>query len=136
MKTELLRNTAAALALALGAASGAAAQSGGAGQPSYQQAPAGIEPVSDAEVRTFVIAVSEVSEIVDDYRPQLQSADTEEEAAAIQQVAQEEMIMAVTQNGMELERYNNIMSASRQDVELSQRIAAEAQRYEREQNGG
>lgn len=134
MKTELLRNTAAALALALGAASGAAAQSGG--QQSYQQAPAEIEPVSDAEVRTFVVAASDVSEIADTYRPRLQSADSEDEAAAIQQAAQEEMVMAITQNGMELERYNNIMAAARQDVELSQRITTEAQRYEQEQNGG
>lgn len=135
MKTELLRNTAAALALALGAASGAAAQSGG-GQQSYQQAPAEIEPVSDAEVRTFVVAASDVSEIAETYRPQMQSAGSEDDATAIQQAAQEEMVMAITQNGMELERYNNIMTAARQDVDLSERIRAEAERYEQEQNGG
>lgn len=136
MKTELLRNTAAALALAVGAASGAAAQSAGAGQQSAQQAPAEIEPVSDAEVRTFVVANAEVSQIAETYRPQLQSAGSDEEAAEIQQTAQEEMVMAVTETGMEVERYNNIMAAARQDVELSQRITAEAQRYEQEQNGG
>lgn len=135
MKAEYLRNTAAALVLALGVAGGAVANTASYNQQSYQEAPVEIEPVSDSEVRTFVEASSEVSEIAETYRPQLQSADSQDEAAAIQQAAQEEMVQAVTQSGIDLERYNAIMTATRQDVELSQRITAEAVRYEQEQNG-
>ncbi len=131
MKIDLMRNTAAALALVFGAAGGAAAQPADPGQGAYQE-PAGIGPVSDAEIRSFVQAAANVTDVVETYRPQLQAAESEDAAMAIQTEAQDEMEQAITEAGMEMDRYNDIMAAARRDVELSQRIAAEVERADQQ----
>lgn len=138
--TSIFMTTASALALALGAASAAPAAAALAQQQGQQQGmPAQqepqIEPVSDEEIWSFVRAVDDVSEIVEDMRPQLEAAQDPEEAQVIQQGAQAEMLEAVESHGLSAQRYNEINAAAQSDPELGGRVAEIAQEH-REQQGG
>lgn len=98
-----------------------------------QQAPE-ISPVSDEEIWNFVRAVDDVSDIVQEVRPQLEAASDQEEAQLIQQAAQAQMLQAVEDQGLTPERYNEINMAAQSDPELGERISAIAEEH-REQNG-
>jgi hypothetical protein len=86
--TTMFKTTASALALALGAAYAAPAAMAQQQPPQQQGMPAQqqpeIAPVSDEEIWQFVRAVDDVSEIVEDMRPQLEPAIGQEEAQMIQ----------------------------------------------------
>ncbi|WBQ13705.1 DUF4168 domain-containing protein [Hyphomonadaceae bacterium BL14] len=130
------KTTASALALALGAAyatPAAMAQQQPPQQGMQQQAPE-ISPVSDEEIWNFVRAVDDVSDIVQEVRPQLEAASDQEEAQLIQQAAQAQMLQAVEDQGLTPERYNEINMAAQSDPELGERISAIAEEH-REQNG-
>jgi hypothetical protein len=138
--TTMFKTTTSALALALGAAYAAPAAMAQQQPPPQQQQgmPAQqqpeIEPVSDEEIWQFVRAVDDVSEIVEDMRPQLESANGQEEAQMIQQAAQAQMLEAVEGHGLTAQRYNEINMAAQADPELGQRISQIAEEH-REQNG-
>ncbi len=134
--TMMFKTTASALALALGAAyatPAAMAQQQPPQQGMQQQAPE-ISPVSDEEIWNFVRAVDDVSDIVQEVRPQLEAASDQEEAQLIQQAAQAQMLQAVEDQGLTPERYNEINMAAQSDPELGERISAIAEEH-REQNG-
>lgn len=136
--TAMFKTTASALALALGAAYAAPAALAQQQPPQQQGMPAQqqpeIAPVSDEEIWQFVRAVDDVSEIVEDMRPQLESANGQEEAQMIQQAAQAQMVEAVESQGLTAQRYNEINMAAQADPELGQRISQIAEEH-REQNG-
>lgn len=134
--TIMFKTTASALALALGAAyaaPAAMAQQQPPQQGMQQQAPE-ISPVSDEEIWNFVRAVDDVSDIVQEVRPQLEAASDQEEAQLIQQAAQAQMLQAVEDQGLTPERYNEINMAAQSDPELGERISAIAEEH-RDQNG-
>ena len=138
--TTMFKTTASALALALGAAYAAPAAMAQQQPPPQQQQgmPAQqqpeIEPVSDEEIWQFVRAVDDVSEIVEDMRPQLEAANGQEEAQMIQQAAQAQMLEAVENQGLTAQRYNEINMAAQADPELGVRISEIAEEH-RAQNG-
>jgi len=127
----------ATLSLVMGAAGAAPAAASMTAQQAQQPPAQGqqqIEPVSDAEIRNYVRSVDAVGEIIEEMRPQLQEAQTEEQASQIQLAAQEEMIEAVAENGLTPQRYNEINAAAQSDPELGQRIAEVAEQH-RAQSG-
>lgn len=119
---SLARIAAAGSAAAALAFAGAAA----AQQPADLKAQAGVEiaPVTDAEIETFVAATQEVVVIIEEYQPQLQAAESQEAAAALQQEAQDKLVAAVEAEGMSADRYNQINMAAAKDEELAARITA------------
>lgn len=135
----MFKTTASALALALGAAYAAPAAMAQQQQPPQQQGMQAqqqpeIAPVSDEEIWQFVRAVDDVSDIVDEMRPQLEAANGQEEAQMIQQAAQAQMLEAVEGHGLTPQRYNEINMAAQSDPELGARISEIAEEH-REQNG-
>lgn len=113
-----------AIAVALGTSSAAfaAPQQGNAAAqaPMQQQAPE--IDVSDEQLEQFVDAMTSVQEISGKYTEQFQSAETAEDAQAIQQKAQEEMIEAVNDSGLSADEYNTIVQAVQTDEELRARM--------------
>ncbi|MFN2349679.1 MAG: DUF4168 domain-containing protein [Thioalkalivibrio sp.] len=121
------------LALALAAAFGFSAAAHAQGQPqqgdpSYgAQPPAGMEQQQSANVDPqtldkFVDAFVAVQEIRQDFAKRLQSVEDETEAQSMQQEAQEEMIGAVEDKGLNVEQYNQVAMALQSDPAMMQRV--------------
>lgn len=87
------------------------------GQPEQQAA----APVSDADLEKFVSAESKVNEIRDDFSQRLGQVDNQEEAQSLQLEAQEKMVEAVQDEGLDVGRYNEIATRIQTDPELQQR---------------
>jgi len=81
-----------------------------------------------------VRAVDDVSEIVEEMRPQLDAANGQEEAQLVQQAAQAQMLEAVEGHGLTAQRYNEINMAAQSDPELGTRISEIAEEH-RAQDG-
>lgn len=100
--------------LALSASATAQAQ-----QPGAQQQTA---PVTDEEVKKFARAANKIAAISQKWTPQMQSAATQEEAQQIQEQVQAEMIAAIEDEGLTVQRYNEISSRAQVDEALAERI--------------
>ncbi|MEX1080507.1 MAG: DUF4168 domain-containing protein [Halofilum sp. (in: g-proteobacteria)] len=73
------------------------------------------------QIESFAAAQAEVQQIQQEFASQLQQAD-EEQASQLQQEAQQEMAAAVDEAGLEVQEFNSIAQASRNDEDLSERI--------------
>jgi hypothetical protein len=116
-----LKATTTAIALALAAApmvtltaQGAAAQSA--------------ESYSSEELDIFTDALLEVAQVRQKFTPQLQSAETEDEEAAIVEEANAEIMQVIEDtDGISVDRYTEIAQAASEDQELNQRIIKRVQ---------
>ena len=77
---------------------------------------------SDAELKSFAVIVVEVRRIADNYNPKLEAAQTIREQQQVELAATDEMTRAVIQEGMTVERYQEILKRSLTDPELEKRI--------------
>jgi len=102
----------AALVFALGLPVTAAAQQ----QP---QAPADI---TDSDLQSFAEAAAEVQALRQEWRPRLEAAEDEAEAAELQQQANMQMIAAVENSGITVDAYNQIAMAIQQNPELGEQV--------------
>ena len=109
------------LALGVISAGGAFAQ-----ETTMQEAPSTALTSADfdgAELDSFVQAYVEVNMIGQAFAPQLQSAATPEEQMQVQTQASEQMMGAIEAvEGIDLERYNEIMAVAQNDPDLVARI--------------
>ncbi|RUO56853.1 DUF4168 domain-containing protein [Pseudidiomarina homiensis] len=96
------------------------AQQAAQGQAMQQQQPQ-VE-ITDALLEKFVVAMSDVQKVSQKYSDQFQNAENAEEAQAIQQKAQEEMLAAVNDAGLSPDEYNAVIQRVQQDPELQQRL--------------
>lgn len=118
------------LALALAALfglSGTALAQQQEGQPSYgAEPPAGMEQqgaqIDPQTLDRFVDAFVAVQHIREDFAERLQAVENESEAQAMQQEAQEEMISAVEEKGLDVEEYNQVAMALQSDPAMMQRV--------------
>lgn len=109
----------AALGLALGAAAYAPAT---AGQPAGVQL-AQAQTYSDEKLQSFAMAALNVQQIRQDYTAQIQQAETEDERQQLAEAATQEMVDAVeSEPGISVEEYNEIIQASADNPELTDRI--------------
>jgi len=99
--TRLMTLPALALALALAAPTGAEAQA--ADTPDHE------------ELVQFTEAFLEVTEIRQDMEAQVAQAQSPEEANALQQEANDQMVAALDDHGMTTERYSEIVNLINQD---------------------
>lgn len=91
-------------------------------QPATQQAAA---PISDADLEKFVEAEEKVAEIRSEFTQKLNDAEDQSQAQSLQLEAQEKMMEAVSDVGIEVPVYNEIATRIQSDPELKQR----AQQY-------
>ncbi|MFC4725573.1 DUF4168 domain-containing protein [Glycocaulis abyssi] len=125
MKKSFLTAVLASTMFAAGASVPAAfAQQDGAQM--QQPAPAESASVTDEQISAYITAVQSVNMIIQTYQPQLDAAQSEEAAMAVQQEAQGEMQSAVEQSGLSVEEYTAIAAGSQTDPELAERINAQA----------
>jgi hypothetical protein len=107
------------------AAPAALAQQGTPAQAApVQSAPGQGQPmeVSDREVERFVDAHLQIVEIQQEYVPKIEEAGNAEQAQQLQNQANEEIIQAVRETGLEVQRYVAIAAAADQDEALRSRV--------------
>lgn len=95
-------------------------------QPGQPQQPARPD-FDDATLERFAGAWNEVQDIRDAYMDEIQAAGDAEQAQALQQEAQDKMVEAVTEAGVEVSEYNEIATHMGQDPEFAQMIMALAE---------
>lgn len=121
----------AACILALSVTGSAWAQAGAAEQTTPPEAaqPAPMpqsSDFSDEDVAKFAQANQQVQDIQTEYTQKLQaSGGDQEETASIQQEAQEKMIQAVEDTGLDVQKYNRILQVAQADPALVKRIQAQ-----------
>lgn len=77
---------------------------------------------SDTELKTFAGIVTQVQRIADAYRPKLEAAQTVREQEKVEVAAEDEMTRAVTQEGMTVERYKEILKQTMSNPEVAGRV--------------
>ena len=77
---------------------------------------------SDAELKSFAVAMVKVAVISDIYMPKLIIADTAEQQRQVEQVASREMTQAVEDEGMTIERFHQILAHARDNPEIAERV--------------
>ena len=74
---------------------------------------------SDADLDAFIATQKEMAGIQQTYSRKLQaSKDEPQKAMKVQQEAQQKMVEAVEENGLELERYNQIVRLAQHDADF------------------
>jgi hypothetical protein len=87
--------------------------------PAAQQAP---QDFNDTELKSFAVALVQVSRINDSYLPIYHAAKTPEEQQAVEQKASQEMVQAVEGAGMSVSKYHEILGQARANPEVANRI--------------
>lgn len=83
--------------------------------------------VDDATVEKFVVAYADVRDLQQKFSKKLETVESQEEAQALQQEAQQEMISAVEEAGLNVADYNQVVSAMEQNPQLRDDILRRAQ---------
>lgn len=79
--------------------------------------------IADKDVEKFADAQSKVEDIKGKYQEKVQAnAQEPEKAMEIQQQAQQEMVQAVKDAGLDVRKYNEIAQLSQYDTDLRKRI--------------
>ena len=86
------------------------------------QAPAVPQP-SDQQLQRFASASQKVSGVVDEYRPKVESAKTDEAKQKLVKEADEKMVQLVRADGLTVDEFNGISRAVQQDPQLQQRVS-------------
>ncbi|MFD4839273.1 DUF4168 domain-containing protein [Achromobacter sp. NPDC058515] len=109
------------------ALSGAPALAQQASQPQGQtQAQPGMAPAvqqpSDQQLQRFASASQKISGVVDEYRPKVDAAKSDEAKQKVVQEADAKMVQLVRADGLTVEEFNGIGQAVQQDPQLKQRV--------------
>jgi len=84
--------------------------------------PTSLSPPSDAELKSFAGAVVEVHRISDAYIPKLEAAGTADEEQKLEAAALREMVHAVENEGLSVEKYEEILTQAQTNRELVHRL--------------
>ncbi|HEY9318801.1 MULTISPECIES: DUF4168 domain-containing protein [Achromobacter] len=105
------------------ALSGASALAQNASQPPAQpqMAPAITQP-TDQQLQRFASASQKVSGVVDEYRPKVDAAKSDDAKQKVVQEADAKMVQLVRADGLTVEEFNGIGQAVQQDPKLKQRV--------------
>jgi hypothetical protein len=126
-RTLLAGVTAVALGFAGSLGVATAQETSPAAPASEAQAPAATAPqIDEQKLQSFATAFLEVSEVTQEYQPQIAAAGSVEAQQKLQQEAGQKMVDAVNStDGITVEEYNMIIQAAQADPELAQRINGE-----------
>ncbi len=101
---------------------------GGEAHPAAQPPPPQEQPptpeISDSQLSDFVDAYMRVQEVRERYHEPLTKAESPEEAEQIEQQAVSEMMSAISEEGMDMDTYNEIAAVIARDPEISARFNA------------
>ncbi|APE31525.1 hypothetical protein BOX17_11555 [Halomonas aestuarii] len=115
--------SAALLSLGLAATQAQAQQDEAAANNAEQaQATAPAQDFSDSQLQQFADASKEIAVISQEYTKQLQAAEGEQAQEDVRKEANDEMVKAVQDSGLEVDTFNAIGQAIQQDPELMQRV--------------
>ncbi|MGE8620669.1 MULTISPECIES: DUF4168 domain-containing protein [Achromobacter] len=105
------------------ALSGAPAMAQNASQPAAQpqMAPAITQP-TDQQLQRFASASQKVSGVVDEYRPKVDAAKTNDDKQKVVQEADAKMVQLVRADGLTVEEFNGIGQAVQKDPQLKQKV--------------
>lgn len=81
-------------------------------------------PPSEGEVETFAAAAVSIQEVTEEYRAEAENAESEEARADIREEYSRMLTDVVTEEGMSVQRYNEIYQLAQQDEEIRSRINA------------
>lgn len=81
-----------------------------------------VEPPSDAEIETYAAAAIAVREVADEYRAQADGAESEAEMEALRAEYSEQLAQTVRDEGLSVERYNEIFQAVQNDKALQEEV--------------
>ncbi|MGM8849983.1 DUF4168 domain-containing protein [Salinicola sp. V024] len=112
----------AAALMTTGMASTAAMAQDNANSAPQSQSQAAAKNFSDEELQQFADASQEIASISQNYTQKLQNASDEGDQQEIRQQANDEMVEAVKDSGMDVEKFNSIGQAVQQDPQLMQRV--------------
>lgn len=95
-------------------------------QNMMQQPDQSAEPieVSDAELDKVAQAYVQITEIRGEFQETLSEVSDPEEAQVLQEEAGEKMVEAVQDNGLDVQKYNEVMEAAQVDEELREKLLA------------
>ncbi|MER1940119.1 MULTISPECIES: DUF4168 domain-containing protein [unclassified Castellaniella] len=86
---------------------------------------ASYEPIdnpTEDQLKRYAGAVREVSDVVAEYQPRLEAADSAEAKQAVRVEADQKMVDRVEAGGMSVAEYNGISKAVRKDPELRKKV--------------
>ncbi|MCU6617945.1 DUF4168 domain-containing protein [Achromobacter mucicolens] len=116
--------SAAVLTTALSGAPALAQQSAQAPAQTQDQpgmAPA-IQKPTDQQLQKFASASQKISGVVDEYRPKVDAAKTDDAKQKVVQEADAKMVKLVRADGLSVEEFNGIGQAVQQDPQLRDRL--------------
>ncbi len=99
-----------------------AEQAGGYEQEMMMEQPPGTVDVSDAELDKVAGAYIQITEIRESFQESLAEVTDPEEAQLLQEQAGEAMVEAVQENGLDVQKYNQVMEAAQADEELREKL--------------
>ncbi len=103
------------------------AQQDPAAAPEQPQAEAPAMDFSDEQLQQFADASEEIVVISEEYTERLQSAEDQAAQQEVQMEANDKMVEAVEDSGLDVDTFNAIGQAVQQDPELMQRVQEMAQ---------
>lgn len=84
-------------------------------------APAAVQP-TDQQLQRFASASQKVSGVVDEYRPKVDAAKTDDAKQKVIQEADAKMVKLVQADGLSVEEFNGIGHAVQQNPQLKERL--------------
>ena len=93
--------------------------------PGMAELPTSAEDVTEEQIESFASAYVSVMELRMTYEPQLQTATSEEEALAIQEEAETQIIAAVEAEDLTVDEFNAIADLLAYDETLRDRVQSE-----------
>ena len=120
-KMQLLTFALCCLFLAAAATGVNAQQQEEYGQDMMQQSPESVD-VSEAELDRVAGAYIEITNIRESFQESLAEVTDPEEAQLMQEQAGEAMVEAVQDNGLDVQKYNQIMEAAQVDEQLREKL--------------
>ena len=93
---------------------------------SQAQTPLGMAPAvqkpTDQQLQKFASASMKISGVVDEYRPKVDAAKTDDAKQKVVKEADEKMVKLVRADGLTVEEFNGIGQAVQQDPQLRDRL--------------
>lgn len=98
------------------------------GQQDYQQGEIGSQPqIGEAALEKTAEAYTEISTIHENFQRSLQQTEDSGERQEMQAVANEKMVQAINDAGLEVEEYTNNMRAIRADQRIGEKFMSKVQ---------
>ncbi|WP_245162964.1 DUF4168 domain-containing protein [Cobetia amphilecti] len=119
--------TAALISAGMMSAPAFAADAPAQGQSTAQAAQAQAGDFTDAQLEQFAAASQDIARISQEFAGKLQKADDETAKQSVRQEANDEMVSAVEDSGLEVATFNSIGQAVQNDPDLMKKVQKLAQ---------